>query len=75
MSPYRAPHGLQIDAVRGHALCFGDLDQKVLILDPKKRSIEAERLTLAELDTGLPCFLMDATVSTLPTRTTSHSSA
>ena len=40
VSPYRAPHGLQIDR-QGMLYVACDLDRKVLILDPKKRSIEA----------------------------------
>jgi DNA-binding beta-propeller fold protein YncE len=40
VSPYRAPHGIQIDR-HGMLYVACDLDRKVLILDPKKRSIEA----------------------------------
>lgn len=40
ISPYRAPHGIQIDA-HGMLYVACDLDRKVLILDPRKRTIEA----------------------------------
>jgi YVTN family beta-propeller protein len=40
VSPYQAPHGIQIDA-SGKLYVACDLSRKVLILDPKKRSIEA----------------------------------
>jgi DNA-binding beta-propeller fold protein YncE len=40
VSPYRAPHGLQIDH-NGMLYVACDLDRKVLILNLKKRSIEA----------------------------------
>jgi DNA-binding beta-propeller fold protein YncE len=40
VSPYRAPHGLQIDR-NGMLYAACDLDRKVLILDTKKRTIEA----------------------------------
>jgi DNA-binding beta-propeller fold protein YncE len=39
VSPYRAPHGIQIDP-SGKLYVACDLDRKVLILDPKKRTIE-----------------------------------
>lgn len=40
VAPYRAPHGLQIDA-KGTLYAACDLDRKVLVIDPKKRTIEA----------------------------------
>lgn len=40
VSPYRAPHGVQIDR-KGMLYVACDLDRKVLIIDPKKRTIEA----------------------------------
>ena len=40
VSPYQAPHGIQVDeAGRLYVAC--DLSRKVLIIDPKKRRIEA----------------------------------
>jgi len=40
VAPYQAPHGIQVDAA-GRLYVTCDLSRKVLILDPKKRSIEA----------------------------------
>jgi DNA-binding beta-propeller fold protein YncE len=40
VSPYVAPHGIQIDS-SGNLYVACDLSRKVLILDPKHRSIEA----------------------------------
>jgi len=40
VSPYQAPHGIQIDAT-GRLYVACDLSREVLIVDPKKRSIEA----------------------------------
>ena len=40
VSPYIAPHGLQIDE-HGVLYVTCDLSRKVLVIDPKKRSIEA----------------------------------
>jgi DNA-binding beta-propeller fold protein YncE len=40
VSPYQAPHGIQIDAA-GRLYVACDLSREVLILDPKKRRIEA----------------------------------
>jgi DNA-binding beta-propeller fold protein YncE len=40
VSPYQAPHGIQIDAA-GRLYVACDLSRKLLILDPKKRRIEA----------------------------------
>ena len=40
VSPYQAPHGIQIDA-RGIIYVTCDLSRKLLVIDPKKRSIEA----------------------------------
>jgi len=40
VSPYQAPHGIQIDdAGKIYVTC--DLSRKLLVIDPKKRSIEA----------------------------------
>ena len=38
VAPYRAPHGIQIDS---HGLLYvtSDLDRKLLVVDPKKRSV------------------------------------
>jgi DNA-binding beta-propeller fold protein YncE len=45
VAPYRAPHGMQVDAAgRLYATC--DLDHKLLIIDPSSRHIEAA------IDTG-----------------------
>ncbi len=40
VSPYRAPHGIQIDT-KGLLYVACDLDRKLLVIDPKKRAIEA----------------------------------
>jgi DNA-binding beta-propeller fold protein YncE len=40
VSPYQAPHGIQIDAA-GMIYVTCDLSRKLLVIDPKKRSIEA----------------------------------
>jgi DNA-binding beta-propeller fold protein YncE len=40
VSPYQAPHGIQVDAA-GRLYVTCDLSRKVLILDPKKRRIDA----------------------------------
>ena len=40
VSPYQAPHGIQIDAA-GIIYVTCDLSRKLLVIDPKKRSIEA----------------------------------
>jgi YVTN family beta-propeller protein len=40
VSPYQAPHGIQIDA-NGTLYVTCDLSRKLLVIDPKKRSIEA----------------------------------
>ena len=40
VSPYQAPHGIQIDAA-GMLYVTCDLSRKLLIIDPKPRSIEA----------------------------------
>lgn len=40
VSPYRAPHGMQVDAA-GRLYVACDLDHKVLVIDPKRRRIEA----------------------------------
>jgi YVTN family beta-propeller protein len=40
VSPYRAPHGIQVDAA-GKLYVACDLDQKVLVIDPINRHIEA----------------------------------
>jgi DNA-binding beta-propeller fold protein YncE len=40
VSPYQAPHGIQIDAA-GRVYVACDLSRKVLVLDPRKRTIEA----------------------------------
>jgi len=40
VSPYQAPHGIQVDAA-GRLYVACDLSRKVLIIDPKKRRIEA----------------------------------
>jgi DNA-binding beta-propeller fold protein YncE len=40
VSPYHAPHGLQVDG-QGMLYVACDQDRKVLILNPKKRNIEA----------------------------------
>ena len=40
LSPHQAPHGIQIDAA-GTLYVACDLSRKVLIVDPKKRSVEA----------------------------------
>lgn len=39
VAPYRAPHGLQVDAT-GRLYVACDLDHKVLIIDPTRRTIE-----------------------------------
>jgi YVTN family beta-propeller protein len=38
VSPYRAPHGIQIDA-RGTLYVASDLDRKLLVIDPKARKV------------------------------------
>ena len=40
VSPYQAPHGIQIDA-SGKIYVTCDLSRKLLVIDPQKRSIEA----------------------------------
>ncbi len=40
VSPYQAPHGIQIDS-HGTLYVTCDLSRKMLVIDPKKRSIEA----------------------------------
>jgi DNA-binding beta-propeller fold protein YncE len=40
VSPYRAPHGMQVDAA-GRLYVACDLDHKVLVIDPASRHIEA----------------------------------
>ncbi len=40
VSPYQAPHGIQIDAA-GKIYVTCDLSRKLLVIDPKTRSIEA----------------------------------
>jgi YVTN family beta-propeller protein len=40
VSPYQAPHGIQIDAA-GKIYVTCDLSRKLLVIDPEKRSIEA----------------------------------
>jgi YVTN family beta-propeller protein len=40
VSPYQAPHGIQIDA-DGTLYVTCDLSRKLLVIDPKKRSIDA----------------------------------
>ena len=40
VSPYQAPHGIQIDAA-GKLYVTCDLSRKLLVIDPKTRSIEA----------------------------------
>lgn len=40
VSPYQAPHGIQIDAA-GTIYVTCDLSRKLLVIDPKKRKIEA----------------------------------
>jgi DNA-binding beta-propeller fold protein YncE len=40
VSPYRAPHGMQVDAA-GRLYVACDLDHKVLVIDPASRRIEA----------------------------------
>ena len=40
VSPYRAPHGMQVDAA-GRLYVACDLDQKVLVIDPASRRVEA----------------------------------
>jgi YVTN family beta-propeller protein len=40
VSPYQAPHGIQIDA-NGLLYVTCDLSRKMLVIDPKKRTIEA----------------------------------
>jgi YVTN family beta-propeller protein len=40
VSPYQAPHGIQIDAA-GKIYVACDLSRKLLVIDPKARSIEA----------------------------------
>jgi DNA-binding beta-propeller fold protein YncE len=40
LSPYEAPHGIQVDA-SGNLYVACDLSRKVLIIDPRKRSIVA----------------------------------
>ena len=40
ISPYRAPHGIQIDR-QGLLYVACDLDRKLLVVDPRKRAIEA----------------------------------
>jgi YVTN family beta-propeller protein len=40
VSPYRAPHGIQVDA-SGTLYVTCDLDRKLLVIDPKKKSIPA----------------------------------
>ena len=40
LSPYRAPHGIQIDA-NGMLYVACDLDRKLLIIDPKSRKVTA----------------------------------
>jgi len=40
VSPYQAPHGIQIDAA-GKIYVTCDLSRKLLVIDPKARSIEA----------------------------------
>jgi DNA-binding beta-propeller fold protein YncE len=40
LSPYQAPHGIQVDAA-GMLYVACDLSRKVLIIDPNKRAIEA----------------------------------
>jgi DNA-binding beta-propeller fold protein YncE len=40
VSPYRAPHGMQVDAA-GRLYVACDLDDKVLVVDPATRQIEA----------------------------------
>jgi DNA-binding beta-propeller fold protein YncE len=40
VSPYQAPHGIQVDAA-GMLYVACDLSRKVLIIDPKRRRIEA----------------------------------
>ena len=48
VSPYRAPHGIQIDR-NGTLYVPCDLDRKVLVIDPKTRSIKA---TIDTVGTG-----------------------
>jgi YVTN family beta-propeller protein len=45
VAPYRAPHGIQIDP-KGMLYVACDLDHRILVIDPLKRSIEAA------IDTG-----------------------
>jgi len=40
VSPYQAPHGIQIDS-SGTLYVTCDLSRKLLVIDPKKRSVEA----------------------------------
>ncbi|MBV9507160.1 MAG: hypothetical protein JO323_19370 [Acidobacteriia bacterium] len=40
VSPYQAPHGIQIDQ-KGMLYVTCDLSRKLLVIDPKKRSVEA----------------------------------
>jgi DNA-binding beta-propeller fold protein YncE len=40
VSPYQAPHGIQVDAA-GTLYVTCDLSRKLLVIDPKKRTIEA----------------------------------
>lgn len=40
VSPYQAPHGIQIDS-QGTIYVTCDLSRKLLVIDPKKRAIEA----------------------------------
>jgi len=40
VSPYQAPHGIQIDS-EGKLYVTCDLSRKLLVIDPKKRAIEA----------------------------------
>lgn len=41
VSPYQAPHGIQIDASGNTLFVTCDLSRKLLVIDTKKRSIEA----------------------------------
>ena len=44
VSPYRAPHGIQIDT-KGLLYVVCDLDRKLLVIDPKKRAIRGSDRT------------------------------
>ena len=72
VSPYRAPHGIQIDA-DGMLYVCSDLDRKLLVIDPKARKVTHAIDT--EGTTHWIGILPTAARSTRRTRTTARSSA